>query len=148
MAASSNIDAGIGPHHSQRLWRALGLMSGTSLDGIDVAMIETDGEARVAPGPSLTISYQEGFRERLRSVLGGVGPVAEVEGELTRLHATAVEQFLGRHPAIAIDIVGFHGHTILHRPTERRTSGMEQRGEWRSLATRGNVGRAEIGDDV
>ena len=121
MAASSNIDAGIGPHHSQRLWRALGLMSGTSLDGIDVAMIETDGEARVAPGPSLTISYQEGFRERLRSVLGGVGPVAEVEAELTRLHATAVEQFLGRHPAIAIDIVGFHGHTILHRPAERRT---------------------------
>jgi anhydro-N-acetylmuramic acid kinase len=103
------------------LWRALGLMSGTSLDGIDVAIIETDGQQRVVPGPSLTIPYQEAFRERLRSVLGGGGPVAEVEGELTRLHADAVEQFVARHPDARIDIVGLHGHTILHRPAERRT---------------------------
>jgi anhydro-N-acetylmuramic acid kinase len=96
-------------------------MSGTSLDGIDVAMIETDGQERVVPGPSLTIPYQEGFRERLRSVLGGAGPVTEVDGELTRLHADAVEQFVRYHPATAVDIVGFHGHTILHRPAERRT---------------------------
>jgi len=95
-------------------------MSGTSLDGIDAAMIETDGRERVIPGPSLTVPYQETFRERLRSVLGGAGPVADVEKELTRLHADVVEQFLGRHPA-TIDIVGFHGHTILHRPAERRT---------------------------
>jgi anhydro-N-acetylmuramic acid kinase len=103
------------------MWRALGLMSGTSLDGIDAAMIETDGQERVIRGPSLTIPYQEPFRERLRSVLGGVGPVVEVENELTRLHADVVEQFLARHPATAINIVGFHGHTILHQPAERRT---------------------------
>jgi len=96
-------------------------MSGTSLDGIDAAIIETDGQQRVVPGPALTILYQEAFRERLRSVLGGVGPVAEVEGELTRLHADAVEQFVALHPAARIDIVGLHGHTILHRPAERRT---------------------------
>ena len=118
---SSNTDADTVPDHSQHLWRALGLMSGTSLDGIDVAMIETDGKKRVVPGPALTISYQEGFRERLRSVLGGIGPVAEVEGELTRLHADAVEQFVTRHPKTHIDIIGLHGHTILHRPAERRT---------------------------
>ena len=80
MAASSNIGAPTGPEHSRtrepRMWRALGLMSGTSLDGIDVAMIETDGEERVVTGPSLTLPYPEAFRERLRSVLGGVGPVA------------------------------------------------------------------------
>src|SRR6516165_3357297 len=121
MAASTNMGARAGPEHSQHIWRALGLMSGTSLDGIDLAMIETDGEERVVPGPSLTISYQAGFRERLRSVLGGVGPVAEVEQELTGLHAAAVKQFLGSHPGTDIDIVGFHGHTILHRPAERRT---------------------------
>jgi anhydro-N-acetylmuramic acid kinase len=121
MAASSNIDAGIGPHRVQRLWRALGLMSGTSLDGIDVAIIETDGQDRLVLGPSLTVPYQKAFRERLRSVLGGLGPVEKVEGELTRLHADAVEQFLVRHPATAIDVVGFHGHTIVHCPAERRT---------------------------
>ncbi len=96
-------------------------MSGTSLDGIDVAMVETDGRDRVITGPALTIPYPREFRERLRSVLGGVGPVAEVEDELTRLHADAVGEFLQHHPAMAVDVVGFHGHTILHRPDERRT---------------------------
>jgi anhydro-N-acetylmuramic acid kinase len=96
-------------------------MSGTSLDGIDVAMTETDGEDQVVPGPSLTIPYEEAFRESLRSVLGGVGPVEEVEAELTRLHAGAVERFFELHPGTDIDIVGFHGHTILHSPAERRT---------------------------
>lgn len=121
MAAPSNISAELGPQHSARLWRALGLMSGTSLDGIDVAMTETDGQKRVLPGPSLTIPYEEGFREKLRSVLGGAGPVAEVEAALTRLHADAVKQFVKRYPRTHIDIVGLHGHTILHRPAEHCT---------------------------
>jgi anhydro-N-acetylmuramic acid kinase len=101
--------------------RALGLMSGTSLDGIDIALIASDGRARVTTGPALTIPYPADFRERLRGVLGGVGPVGEVEAELTRLHAAAVTAFRARYPSAAIDLVGFHGHTILHRPAERRT---------------------------
>ena len=96
-------------------------MSGTSLDGIDVALIETDGRQRLIAGPALTIAYPPEFRQRLRSVLGGIGTIAEVEEELTLLHAAAVEQFLHRHPAARIEVVGFHGHTVLHRPAERRT---------------------------
>ena len=103
------------------MWRAIGLMSGTSFDGIDVAMIETDGRKRVIPGAALTFPYPPHFREKLRPVLGGVGPVADVEKELTRLHAEAVESFLHRHPENAAELVGFHGHTVLHRPAERRT---------------------------
>ena len=99
-------------------------MSGTSLDGIDIAALATDGETRVETGPAFTLSYPDGFRERLRGVLGGAGPgaeVASVESELTRLHAAAVARFRARYPAIAVDLLGFHGHTILHRPEERRT---------------------------
>jgi anhydro-N-acetylmuramic acid kinase len=103
------------------MWRAIGLMSGTSLDGVDVAMIETDGRDRVIPGAALTFPYPPQFRERLRSVLGGVGPIADVEEELTRFHAEAVEDFLRQHRGNAADVVGFHGHTIFHRPAERRT---------------------------
>jgi len=102
----------------------MGLMSGTSLDGIDVAALATDGERRVEAGPALTMPYRNEFRERLRGVLGGAGPAAEiaaVEAELTRLHAAAVAQLQARFPEMAIDLVGFHGHTILHRPEERRT---------------------------
>ena len=96
-------------------------MSGTSLDGIDVAAIATDGIQRVIAGPALTVPYPEDFRDRLRAVLGGIGQVAEVEAELTRLHAAAVAEFRARYPESAFDLIGFHGHTILHRPAERRT---------------------------
>jgi len=105
----------------RRYYAALGLMSGTSLDGIDVAAITTDGHNRVAAGPALTVEYPEDFRERLRGVLGGVGDVPAVEGEVTRLHADAVAAFRRRYPDAPVELVGFHGHTILHRPDERRT---------------------------
>ncbi len=100
---------------------ALGLMSGTSLDGIDVAAIESDGEAQIATGPALTIPYPDEFRDRLRGVLGGAGPVASVEQELTRLHAAAIAEFRERYPQTPFELIGFHGHTILHEPENRRT---------------------------
>src|SRR5436305_1393709 len=106
---------------STKLRNALGLMSGTSLDGIDVAAIATDGRRRVIPGPALTVPYPEAFREQLRSVLGGVGEVPAVEAELTRLHAAAIAQFRAKYPDVPVELIGFHGHTILHRPAERRT---------------------------
>jgi anhydro-N-acetylmuramic acid kinase len=103
--------------------RTIGLMSGTSLDGIDAACLETDGLDHVVAGPALTIPYSPQFRERLRAILGGgaTEQVAAVERELTDLHAEAVEA-LRRHEACGqIDLIGFHGHTILHRPEAGRT---------------------------
>ncbi len=101
----------------------VGLMSGTSLDGIDAALIRTDGERVFEHGPALTQAYDAEFRQALRGLLGGQGPVAEVERALTERHAAAVEALLDEAglERSAVELVGFHGQTILHEPEERRT---------------------------
>ncbi|AWK87947.1 anhydro-N-acetylmuramic acid kinase [Azospirillum thermophilum] len=101
----------------------IGLMSGTSMDGIDAALVRTDGETRVEPVAFLTIPYEDGFRAELRSCLGGTGPVEAVERALTDAHADAVRRLLETAgvAAPAVDLIGFHGHTIHHAPEERRT---------------------------
>jgi anhydro-N-acetylmuramic acid kinase len=107
--------------------RALGLMSGTSLDGIDVALIETDGEDSVQRGPAGTYAYSETFRTSLRGALADAaaitrrserpGQLALIEQYLTDLHIEAVTQFLEDHRLQAADIsvIGFHGQTVLHK---------------------------------
>lgn len=100
------------------LTTAIGLMSGTSMDGIDAAVIRTDGQRVVETGAALTVPYDDAFRARLRSVFGERGDVAAVEAELTELHAAAVRRLLdaaGMRPG-EVQLVGFHGHTIRHEP--------------------------------
>ncbi len=108
--------------------RALGLMSGTSLDGIDVAALETDGDAHVRRGPSMTIPYDADMRRALSIALAEAqslkarsarpNSLADVEQRLTEHHAAAVAAFLDRQGMArdAVDIIGFHGQTVLHRP--------------------------------
>lgn len=99
-----------------RLYRAIGLMSGTSLDGIDVAMIVTDGQNRVETGPALTLPYDDDLRTLLRSVLGGRGDVASADLSLTKALGTAVHRLRENYHIDDVDVIGCHGHTILHRP--------------------------------
>jgi anhydro-N-acetylmuramic acid kinase len=106
---------------TQQLYRSIGLMSGTSLDGIDVAFIESDGASEVATGPWLTLPYERALREALRGTLGGKGATAEVERRLTEAHAAAVRRLIERHGLDRVELIGFHGHTILHDPAQRRT---------------------------
>src|SRR6201993_5327434 len=112
---------------------ALGLMSGTSLDGVDVALIETDGKQVKAFGPSGYRPYSPAERNLLRQALSEAvhlaqrdarpGILAEAERAVTLAHAEAVAAFIAQNrmkPA-DIDIVGFHGQTVLHRPERRLT---------------------------
>ncbi len=107
--------------------RAVGLMSGTSMDGIDVALVETDGESFCRPIAARTFPYDPAFRKRLADLVRARTPPPErvrpVEEELTRLHAAAVEALRAELPADRrrIDLVGFHGHTLRHRPHRRET---------------------------
>ena len=102
---------------------ALGLMSGTSLDGIDAALLWTDGLTVAQTGASLTVPYENDLRDALRGILGGTGTVADVERRVTEAHAEAVLRLTHQENLTTdeLSVIGFHGHTILHRPRDGRT---------------------------
>ena len=125
-----------------KLTAAIGLMSGTSLDGIDVALIRTDGEDIVQRGPSQTYAYSEAQRNLLQAALKDAKGLEHrderpfgltmTEAALTDWHVQAVENFLKANPA-TVDVVGFHGQTVIHRPEMKLTV---QLGDGKALAKR------------
>jgi anhydro-N-acetylmuramic acid kinase len=124
---------------------AIGLMSGTSYDGVDVALVETDGEEIGLLGPTGYRPYSEQEREVLRRAMSAAvnledrtarpKAVAEAEELVTDMHADAVEAFLAANAMSASDVgvVGFHGQTVLHRPDRKLTI---QIGDGHALAAR------------
>ncbi len=106
----------------EAVW-ALGLMSGTSLDGIDAALIKTCGEEIQAFGPWLSLPYDEAFKVRLREAVHGRGDMLAAEHDLTLKHYEAVRQLLASAHLTRKDVkvIGFHGQTVAHRPQEHLT---------------------------
>ncbi|HJZ20993.1 MAG TPA: anhydro-N-acetylmuramic acid kinase [Bradyrhizobium sp.] len=112
---------------------AIGLMSGTSLDGVDVALIETDGKRVKSFGPCGYRPYTESERRLLRAALTEAihlpqrdarpGILREAERAVTIAHAEAVATFTAQNRILRedVDIVGFHGQTVLHRPQQKMT---------------------------
>ncbi len=105
---------------------AIGLMSGTSMDGIDVALLETDGEEIACFGPTGYRAYSDEEREILRRALEAARgmenradrpePLKTAETLVTTCHIDAVKRFLAENaidPA-SVDVVGFHGQTVFH----------------------------------
>jgi anhydro-N-acetylmuramic acid kinase len=107
---------------------AIGVMSGTSYDGVDVALVNTDGEEIGRLGPTGYRPYSEQERDVLRRAIAAAanltsrvdrpGILAEAEELVTDVHAEAVEAFLAANgmPPDQVTVVGFHGQTVLHRP--------------------------------
>ena len=116
-----------------KLFRAIGLMSGTSMDGIDLAFIETDGENFVKPLGASETNYDAAQRSKLRAALQAAAtwepeasmPDAVVDAErlITGAHADAILSFMQKQGLQEkdIDLIGFHGQTVLHQPDRRRT---------------------------
>jgi len=120
--------ADVGSHSGGNGLRlAIGLMSGTSMDGVDAALIETDGDKLVRPLEHHAQPYDEAMRARLRSAMALAlamdAPVAHDEIDrialdLTVAHDEAVEALLEKAGVSPddIDVIGFHGQTVAHRP--------------------------------
>ncbi|TCP38407.1 anhydro-N-acetylmuramic acid kinase [Rhodothalassium salexigens DSM 2132] len=110
--------------------RAIGLMSGTSQDGVDAAVVETDGRAITGLGAFISRAYQPRLRAALADAVRAAAKpgatrdgFADIEARITDAHAGVVEELLaetGLGPA-DVDVVGFHGHTLLHRPDRHLT---------------------------
>jgi len=124
---------------------AVGLMSGTSQDGVDVALVDTDGEKIAQLGPTACRPYTGDERRLLRRATEAAADlternerpeiVAEAERVINDAHAEAVETFLTANALSPVNItaIGFHGQTLLHRPERAFTL---QVGNGRTLATR------------
>ena len=120
-------------------------MSGTSLDGIDVALLVTDGEDVVERGPSATYAYRPEQQALLQEALTDAktltgrsarpGILNLAGRELTDWHARTIELFLQQNNLTPsnIEVIGFHGQTVIHRPEMRLTV---QLGDGQALARR------------
>lgn len=98
-------------------------MSGTSFDAVDVALIETDGVSHVTFLAAQTFPYDPLFRRHMRdAIMRGEG-TPWLEEQITKKHATAVAAFLRAQNLATdqIDLIGFHGQTLWHKPKKGQT---------------------------
>ena len=105
---------------------AIGFMSGTSCDGVDAAILDTDGESNISFLGGLTLPYGDDLRTRLLEASQHDVPIVELlrlEKDVSNHHLQAARLLLDRHPKLRkkVSVVGLHGHTIRHIPIEGLT---------------------------
>lgn len=108
---------------SSQLTSVIGLMSGTSGDGVDAALLRTDGKAEIEFCGGLTLHYDDDLRWRLLEASQHDVPIVEMlrlERQVTQHHALAVKKLLAEQTDSKTPptLIGFHGHTVRHVPSE------------------------------
>lgn len=107
---------------SERPWLGVGLMSGTSLDGMDAALVRFESPTRVTLQGFAHRPYHPEERRELTEAIerqvGGARRLAHLHARLAEWAAEAVDEVLARTktPADALDFIAFHGQTIWHEP--------------------------------
>ena len=94
----------------------LGMMSGTSFDAIDVALLHTDGTDILEHGPAQAFPLDPVLRRGLAAVMGHASAPSDLADAVTHAHVEAARSVLAANPRHDVRAIGFHGQTILHRP--------------------------------
>ncbi|MGB1077786.1 MAG: anhydro-N-acetylmuramic acid kinase, partial [Bdellovibrionales bacterium] len=108
----------------EKVYTVIGLMSGTSTDGVDAALLRTDGVGYVERIGGLNLPYEDALRKKIKAQFGKNTcdiQTDDVAREITLKHVEAVKALMAQEEVSKVDLIGFHGQTIYHAPDQGRT---------------------------
>lgn len=117
----------------KKLYNAIGLMSGTSMDGVDCSIIQSDGDTKYSVICDMYFAYNSNLRKKLtilrdkinsyKNIKEVQAEISDVEKQITLFHGKAVNEIIieSKLNNNKIDLIGFHGHTIYHNAKDKQT---------------------------